>query len=436
MTSAQTKAGFVRTVAVIVLGGLLFSYIVHFYLYPAIGLDKYPYSTFLGLESLIYSDGIETCHRSRHEDPYSIWTIYFPGALMFLNPFCQLAWRTGELESLFIMMVLANLACVLAVSARTFDQARSDLIFWMLFYAASYPFLYAVNRANVELLVFTLVVAYYGLDRSGRQTGAILVIALAAAFKGVPGIFAVDLLLRRRKLGFFVAMCLIALMTCLGFWRLPGDWTRHAAGLLTQLGRFDVIYAQGLDGLVRSASFYGLVKAMALLVGVGNSGANTVASVLWLGMVVLLFALLGLSYRGRLPASTATNFMLLAMIFMFATRVSIDYKLLVFTLFPLLLDEKEWLFFASRCNTILYALIFVPKNFVIFSQESLTRVDANLKMTLSDVTIGAIMTPLMILALALSFLRFKQTQTRLTRYRAAEMCSDDAAHRFRSPTEV
>jgi hypothetical protein len=171
MTSAQTKAKFVRTVAVIVLGGLLFSCIVHFYIYPGIGMDKYPYSTFLGLVKLIYSDGLETYHRARYSDPYSIWTIYFPAALMFLQPFCKLAWLTGELESLLIIMVLVNLACVLAVSTRSFGRAPGDLIFWMLFYAASYPFLYAVNRTNIELFVFTLVAAYYALDRSGRQTG-------------------------------------------------------------------------------------------------------------------------------------------------------------------------------------------------------------------------------------------------------------------------
>lgn len=406
-TVAECRARFFVLLALITSTGLLFSCIAHFVAYPLLGYTRYPYSTFLGLESLIFSDFYETCHRSTHNDPYSIWTLYFPSALWLFAPICRFTPQTLSLDDVLAILVLFNLAIFTLVSARLLKVGRRSLAYWLLFYITSYPFLYAVNRGNIELLVLALIAGFVFLERTGRSAGAVALISLAASFKGIPGIFAAEYLCRQRYAVFGGVLLLIALLSVFGALQLPGSTSGHVAGLLRQHQQFDIVWAQGLDGLVRSASFYGMVKTLLLLAGVALTTANVISSVLWAALLMVLGFQLWLIVRGRWHASAAARYMVMALIFLFFPRVSNDYKVMVLSLFPLLLSDDEWRFFARPANAIVFGLIFVPKNFIVLAFDSLTRFDANLQATYADVTLGSIVTPLLICTLAVSFFTFQ-----------------------------
>lgn len=427
----ESKAQFFVLLALITSAGLLFSCVVHFIAYPLLGYTQYPYSTFLGLEHLIFSDFYETCHRSTHSDPYSIWTLYFPSALGFFAPFCSFTPRTLSLDDLLAILVLVNLIFFTLISARLLKVGSRSLAYWLLFYVTSYPFLYAVNRGNVELLIVTFIGGFVFLERTGRSKSAVALISLAASFKGIPGIFAAEYLCRQKYAVFVGVLVLIAALSVVGVLQLPGSMSGHLAGLLRQHRQFDIVWAQGLDGLVRSASFYGMAKTLLLLAGVNLASANVISSILWAALLMVLGFQLWAMIHGRRPATAASRFMIMALIFLFFPRVSNDYKVMVLSLFPLLLTDDEWRFFGRPANTIVFGLIFVPKNFIVFNFDSLTRFDANLQSTYADVTLGSIVTPLLICALAVSFFFFQNKLGNAGGVSAGEMCSGGAEHKFR-----
>lgn len=420
------KARFFVQLALITSSGLLFSCIVHFVAYPLLGYTQYPYSTFLGLEHLIFSDFYETCHRATHDDPYSIWTLYFPSALRFFAPFCRFTPQTLSLDDLLAVLVLINLAFFALISASLLKVGPRPMTYWLLFYITSYPFLYAVNRGNIELLIVILVAGFVFFECNGRSTGAVALISLAASFKGIPGIFAAEYLCRRKYAVFGATLALIGGFSVLGVLQLPGDMFGHLAGLLRQHQQFDIVWAQGLDGLVRSASFYGMAKTLLLLTGVALPTANVIASIVWGALLMLLGFHLWVMIHGRRPVTAASRFMAMALIFLFFPRVSNDYKVMILSIFPLLLTNDEWRFFGSRANTIVFGLIFVPKNFIVLASDSLTRFDANLHATYADVTLGAIATPLLICTLAVSFFKFGNRAAATRRFSAAETYSGGA----------
>lgn len=430
--TVDSKARFFVQLALITSSGLLFSCVVHFFAYPSLGYAQYPYSTFLGLEHLIFSDFYETCHRATHDDPYSIWTLYFPSALQFFSAFCRFSPKILSLDDLLAILILVNFGFFSLISARLLKVGPRSLGYWLLFYITSYPFLYAVNRGNIELLIVILVAGFVFFERTGRSTGAVALISLAASFKGIPGIFAAEYLGRRRYAAFGATLALIVVFSVLGVLQLPGDMIGHLAGLIRQHQKFDIVWAQGLDGLVRSASFYGMVKTVLLLTGAALPTANVIASILWVALLMLLGFQLWTMIQGWRPATAASRFMVMALIFLFFPRVSNDYKVMILSLFPLLFTNDEWRFFDSQANVIVFGLIFVPKNFIVLASDSLTRFDANLHATYADVTLGAIVTPLLICTLAVSFYNFGNRAAAMRRLSAHETYSGGAGGIFQS----
>ena len=351
----------------------------------------YPYDTFLfnpgdkfaadapGVGVHFFGDWYGTWRQTRAGSPYVSAGLpypsnYFPFTHLMFKP---LSWF-GYAASTVLLLGVSWLLLLWAVwrSTPIEDRVRRAIAV-LVIGVLSYPVLFAIDRGNVELVIFLLLWAALLLVERTRYVAAAVPLALAASMKLVPLLLAAVFIPLRQWKALALSVGLTAVLSGLALLTFDGSLGDNVDGLRQGLDNFSETTEGGAHGLQHNSTIRGLFEVLE------QEGWS------WLGWAAdghrPIAILVGLVFTGAailLPLALWERVTLLVVTFILVPPVSYDYRL-IHVLLPVLLLMR----FARPvplAAVLLLGFVLIPKGLPIL---------------FADVTIGTVLNPLALLAL-------------------------------------
>jgi hypothetical protein len=341
----------------------------------------YPSNTFLYRPHLHFSDFYDIFRPVQMGSPLgSQAAVYFPFAyvplypLIWMSPQAALVTTTTVFAAGTFYFVWRKLD---SLSAGSRGVAAAILTF------ASYPFLFAVTRGNLEMIVLLFLFGFIALFERGKYLAAGALLACATAMKLYPGVYGVLLLQRRQYKASALTAALTLVLTLLAASTFPGGISGTALRLVGNLEFFKEHYILSAGTIYFSSGYFSVLK---LFVRIAGFDVPLVMEALRLPYAVLSIAafaaitLFILRTDGPLWKKAA----LLCFAMILLPEVSFDYRL-AHILLPLGLfvaappgDVRH-----DRLYALLFGLLLIPKAYAPIGFEVTLGVVANpLLMTL------------------------------------------------------
>jgi hypothetical protein len=352
-----SRAQKINLIALIVLVGFGASVVYHYVLGTYLGLG-WPFNTFLFnpahkfADLLIFSGKLSSV-------PIGRMMNYPPFTYLVIYPFSVLP--KGLALSLFLTLFAGSFLYVVAKnlkSAGTLATVRNTVAIGLL----SYPFLFTVDRANIEWVVFLLVYLFVVCYTQERRFLGSVFLALAISLKMFPAVFLVLLLGGRRYRETASTLGLAGALSLLGFLVFDGGILANWQRLSQSMGSYAAIYMAGAGGWSFGHSLLGAIKFLLepKTPMDFNESAQLVAVYSVLALLVF-FATSSLLWRWRGRFWKQVLLLVLAMNLL--PQVSADYKMLhIFVPLFLFVNQDS-----SEKNDLLYAILFglllIPKDY-------------------------------------------------------------------------
>lgn len=363
-----------RLVAVVFGAGFFLSVVFH-YLMAGYFHQGYPESTFLYRPDDQFGDFTNMFLIVKDGNPYhsSHWfsSNYFPLANLFFMGFASV----GDLHIALILFLGLFLGVYALVVLNLAAQWKSLSIFGVVTIAISnYPVLFALDRANLELYLFLLILGFlyfHFVDK--RPILAAVLLALATSMKLYPGVFFLLLLRDPKAKPIFVFLLTCTVATLGSLLMFQGGFFENLRWMADALAAFTVS-SNGPQALQHNSSLAGLLALGYYVAGKlfwqmpldrpDSFAVTSEFSNVYTVLVVLAFLVLAYGVISRkLTAVDSILGLTIAMVLF--PVVSYDYKLIYF-LIPLTLSLTQN---QNRVPLVLLTLLMVPKDYLVIKAD-------------------------------------------------------------------
>lgn len=329
-----------------------------------------------------FGDFYDSWENARRADPYR-WiqgrivppSSYFPATHTLLNPLMRLPLKPAL--AVFLLSVVAGLLTVVW-RALPRDSLPLRLLGTLVLGLMSFPVLFALDRGNIEPLLFLGAAGALFAYRARRYYLAAVLIALPIAAKGAAAVFLLPFLLARRWRALCVALASVVGLTLGSLLILKGSFAENIDGLRASLSAISSVNGSGDLAAQHGASLKSLYVSFAHWhSGLGWLVDGYLVSVAVLAIGVLLACSL-------LPLYCWQQVAALVVVSLLVPSVSKDYRLMYVLLPTLLFIREERVTSVDGVSLLMMGLLLVPKPAPVLWD---------------DVTIGSVVNPLLLLGL-------------------------------------
>ena len=378
----------INLAAFIIVSGFAFSVFYHYISSQYLGLG-YPFNSFLVYPDDRFNDFFHPYRLSLH--PYEIAAPFhsqFPFLYLIASAFSRLG-RTPAL-GLFLFIFVASFVFIVSRNVKTDDRIetlRNVFVFSFL----SFPFLFTIDRANYEALLFPLLYLFVYFYQAGRLSLGAVCLGTACAIKPFPLVFLVLLLSEKQYKAIFVT-CLIAVgLSLIAYASFGGGILYQVDKHLACMDLYNRISVLGDEGLYFTHSLFNLFRI--LLYTVSNK-VGTVVPLMFKAYYFLAFTLFALcaAFVVRVKAEMWEKVALLIFAMNLLPHLSADYNLLQVFIPLFMFTNLPKHRTTDMCYTVLFALLLIPKDYYHFPHIFF----ANRYW----VTVAAVINPLIMLAMS------------------------------------
>jgi hypothetical protein len=339
----------------IIIAGFTIAVFYHYILGTYLGF-MYPYDTFLFRPNDKFMDFFNML-----ASPYlngELFLTQFPfgqrlaQAFTVFSPNMGLAVFFAIFISFFLYVNYSNLQT--SIKEQTIKNV-------LVFSFMTYPFLFVVDRSNIEVFVFIFLYMFIYFYRKQQTLVSIIFLSCAISMKLFPAVFVVLLVSDKKYKEIFYTLLMVTLITICGYFSYEGNLMHNINMHLSGLNRYSLNYAIGNEGLYFGNSLWGPVKL--IIIGSGIKCPATLATKAYSISVLILFAFISL-YIIFKEKDFWKKIALLVFSMNLFPFVSGDYKLIHIFL-PLFLfinneneDRLDWLY------AVLFGLLLIPKAYV------------------------------------------------------------------------
>lgn len=206
-----SKSKKIELMAFMIISGFTISYLYNQFNEPDLSLP-YPYKTFLFGYSDRYMDFINVFNQmpNVNHPAFGIAWVY--------NPFTYVIVHFFTYFSVMSALKLFILIFVVAFQFFLFKELKDPSIVkscmnCIVFSFLTYPFLFAIDRSNLEALVFIFLYLFIYAFRQGRYILSAVPLSLVIAMKPFPAVFLVLLLSERKYKATLYTVCLVILLS-------------------------------------------------------------------------------------------------------------------------------------------------------------------------------------------------------------------------------
>lgn len=341
-----------------------FAYSVYYFYFQGVVLNhQYPDNTFLhnpGEQFDDFRNVVVHWYQYLPNDP-SPNISYFPATYVVVSIFQILANISSTTISLLCLFAIF-IAGVVKTSFPylNFLDRHVKIIFLFVVLFFSFPFIFAFDRGNFELIVYFLLSLSFYSYRKKRDFSAGFFLGFAGAMKLFPGLLIFVFVFQKRWKAVKSTILSAIIATFLALLYLPGGIVENIERMLLNMSLFNQVYAIGDSGLNYGNSIFGVIK-------IANKAfchydVRTLLSVYVPSVIITFFIILYLLYRNRNFIELWQYISVLVIIMNIFPMVSADYKL-IHLFIPVLhwLDESKTK--PSGPYWLLWGLLFIPKQY-------------------------------------------------------------------------
>lgn len=360
------KSQKVTILATFVLVGFVTSVISHYVLGFYLHL-KFPFNTFLSDANMFFSDFTKIILLIKDFAPFqtpNIWINYFPLTYILLFPFtlikdlllCYLIFFTIFL-SFFSYLNTKFFKCE---DLSKFENFQNIFILTIM----TYPFLAVIDRGNIDMMILIAMTAFVYLFKSKKYLPSALILGIINAMKPFSLLFLFLFLYEKKWKEFFLSIISSAILIISGFFLLKGGFFHQISVYLINLQQFQKSYLYDINSSVQNCSSLFMALKVLLCNSANLISTHTLLKLysfisLFFTCIILFFAWKEQFFWKKITLFTFHMLLIPYIIY--------DYKL-IFLFIPL------WLFVNTEekskfdlVYTILFALLFIPKRFLMIS---------------------------------------------------------------------
>lgn len=352
----------INLAAFIIVSGFAFSVFYHYISGPYLGLG-YPLNTFLFSPDDRFNDFFLPYKLYLH--PYEIAAPFhsqFPFLYLIGSAFSRLG-RAPAL-GLFLFIFVVSFVFIVSRNVKTDDRIetlRNVFVFSFL----SFPFLFTIDRANYEALLFPLLYLFVYFYQAGRFSLGAVCLGTACAIKPFPLVFLV-LLLSEKQYKAILLTCLVTVGLSLA------AYASFGGGILYQVDKhlacmdlYNRLSVMGDDGLYFTHSLFNLFKI--LLYTVTNETGAVIPTMFkaYYFVAFTLFALCA-AFIVRVKAEIWEKVALLIFAMNLLPHLSGDYNLLQVFIPLFIFTNLSKAKATDMYYTVLFALLLIPKDYYHF----------------------------------------------------------------------
>ncbi len=354
------KSRKITLLATIVLVGFVWAVVFHYFLGFYFHVP-YPFNTFLSMPKDFFGDFLFTLPDVKRFVPYSQidgWMVYFPLAYILLIPF---AYIKNKILASFIFafgfvffLIFMNIKFLYAKNLMKVENFRNIFIMTFL----SYPFLYMIDRGNLDMYLFMVFVGFVYLFKSKKYLLSAVLIGLANAMKPFSALFLILFLFKKRYKEFFLSLFLTLILVIGGFLFFKGGFFNQVHIYHANLVMFKKLWIYDKErGLLQCSSLFSALKFLLCSYKQIISSSLLEKIYSYLGFIITSIIIF-FAYREKTYWKTVT---LLTLHMLLVPYIICDYKL-IFLFVPIWLfanAEEKTRF--DKVYTILFGLLLIPK---------------------------------------------------------------------------
>lgn len=352
--------------SLIVLSGFIFAAVYYYYTNVYRGLG-YPLNTFLFNPNDRWMDFINLVLISH--DPYA--TVRGWPNFPFLY---RVAWLfsygpINVLTLVYLLIFLIFFISIVWMNIKTENRIETITNVVILGFL-SYPFLFSIDRANFEMVVFACLYGFFTYYRKNSFIASTF-LAIAVALKFFPAILAILFLADKKYKELFLAAGLSLVLTLVSYAILPGGLIVNLLSSLENIKVYNDVYIIQNASLAFGNNLFGAIKYVAFLINPAlyddPSFYDRLSNAIPGYYALVISLILGFGFY---LTFVEKKFWKKAAIVVCALNllptVSADYKLLhIFLIFFLFINESS-----TDPVDILYLvildLLLIPKNYLHF----------------------------------------------------------------------
>jgi hypothetical protein len=332
----------------------------------------YPGSTFLFEPDNKFMDFFNQMDLSQNLDPYTnndkhdnqdVTASYFPFTYIVFYGFSFFP-KKAALAIFLTIFIIATFYTVKYFIQEKSSSATNDIKNIFAISLLTYPFLFLIDRGNIEGIVFVFEAAFLMLYLRKKFNLALLFLALATAMKLYPGLLALLFLKDKRYKEFLLCSFLTLAISVLSLWLFKGTLAGNINGFVQELKQFNKIYVSLPHPNTNGQSIISLLK---ILIGLFDMKIDT-AGFYFLGCVVgfctIAYSLI-FYYIFRFETMVWKQLTILISASIILFNCSYDYKM-ISLLLPLLVyvkDESESRY--DQVYSICFGLLLIPKQIFV-----------------------------------------------------------------------
>tara|TARA_B100002003_G_scaffold233060_1_gene245547 strand:- start:301 stop:1512 length:1212 start_codon:yes stop_codon:yes gene_type:complete len=234
---------------------LFYHYLLGKYLFNL----PFPYNTFLFVPDDRFGDFTNLYESVRNMEPYSYGLFLFPPfASLLLYPFTMFPELVGLAILIAVFIIFHFLVCYKYLSI----DGKISFKTFISISCLTYPFLFSVDRANFELLVYIMMFLFIYFYQHNKYLLSSYFLAFSIATKIYPAVFIVLLVSKKRYkevLYTFITVCIIIIVSLLLFKDSPQE---NIARLINNWSFYTKSYVENISGWAYGSSLWGAFKVL------------------------------------------------------------------------------------------------------------------------------------------------------------------------------
>lgn len=393
----------------IILVGFFVAVVYHYTMGFYLGFQA-PFNSFVCPAYKAFCDFIEVLPYVKDFAPYktvTVWIAYFPLTYILMFPFTLIK----NVIVSYLIFIAIFLGFFVPTNAKMFfSKSFSKLqnfqnIFIITF--LSYPILYALDKGNFDLFLFIILAGFVYSFKNEKYILSAVLLALHNAMKPFPILFLFLFLFKKKYKEFFLSIILTTILVIGGFMVLKGNFFDQISVFIKDTCSMGSYYYNNDNiGLFFTSSFFYPLKWLLCKLGI-HPVMNTIQFVQYYNIFMQIMAVLIVLFTWREKAFWK-QITLLTLSMLMLPYLIYDHKLL-FLFIPL------WLFVNSNektkfdlAYTVLFGLLFIPKNFIIINPSAINHPDLLFLLTggeyfikhhvyWSEISLSTILNPLIML---------------------------------------
>jgi hypothetical protein len=365
-SSEKTNNTRLMTIFLVTLAGFLFAVIYCYVMGHVLG-KGYPYDSILFIPSDRFMDYYNTIvHAFDTYSSVGAGAGYFPFMYITLVPFQLFSQYTSQFTSYLVyFLIFGVIYFVSAISTLAYKSKIQNYAIAVILFAISFPFIFLVDRGNVEAFVYLFVLMFIYFYRKKKFTTASVFLAMAISCKAFPVMFAI-IYLRDKKYKEFFKVAAFSIILSVGSFFILGSKLNEFIANLNFFTKNYFVEDRGIPFSHNLHSFFKIMLAVFKKYNILTEGqiANMlnveisiyVYVVMFFVAIIAIYVIVFERVGWRIVALLTISMLLFA-------NVSFDYRM-IYLMIPIMLfiiSNEKLTLKANIFYSLLFGLMLIPK---------------------------------------------------------------------------